>query len=336
MYCGAGDNKGCPTNIWKIRTMRYAPEALTNSGNWTIDMINGEPADLKKYMKDERLQGVKPSGILDIDGKLYLSMEAQNYGDNPLFGRQHNLYGWIMVSENEGKTFDAAVTDTEFFTGRLASCHFLQFGRGYEGARDGYVYAYFPYDEEDGQSYWENNDAILLGRVPKDEILVREAWEFFCSEDPAKPEWDKEEKKAKPVFRYRKMTGSNHVAYNAGIGRYIMGNYSFIDEELHPRPIHQMGYPESHISHLTLYEAPEPWGPWKLFHRDDDWGTYGDYQPNFPTQWMTEDGRIMYLVSSGSWDDYNLTVQKMAVKIKGDVAFSEKARYFSYLQKKEK
>lgn len=51
---------------------------------------------------------------------------------------------------------------------------------------------------------------------------------------------------------------------------------------------------------------------------------------------MTEDGRIMYLVSSGSWDDYNLTVQKMAVKIKGDVAFSEKARYFSYLQKKEK
>lgn len=66
-------------------------------------------------------------------------MEAQNYGDNPLFGRQHNLYGWIMVSENEGKTFDAAVTDTEFFTGRLASCHFLQFGRGYEGARDGYV-----------------------------------------------------------------------------------------------------------------------------------------------------------------------------------------------------
>ena len=112
-----------------------------------------------------------------------------------------------------------------------------------------------------------------------------------------------------------------------------MGNYSFIDEELHPRPIHQMGYPESHISQLTLYEAPEPWGPWKLFHRDDDWGTYGDYQPNFPTQWMTEDGRIMYLVSSGSWDDYNLTVKKMAVKIKGDENFSEKARYFSYLKK---
>ena len=143
MYCGAGDNKGCPTNIWKLTTMRYAPEALTNTGNWSMDMINSEPADLKKYMKDEQIQGVKPSGLLDIDGKLYLSMEAQNYGDNPYFGRQHNLYGWILMSDNGGKTFDAAATETEFFTGRLASCHFLQFGRGYEGARDEYVYAYF-------------------------------------------------------------------------------------------------------------------------------------------------------------------------------------------------
>ena len=134
MYCGAGDNKGCPTNIWKLKTMRYAPESLTNTGNWSMDMINGEPADLKKYMKDERIQGVKPSGLLDIDGKLYLSMESQNYGDNPYFGRQHNLYGWILRSDNGEKTFDAAATETEFFTGRLASCHFLQFGRGYEGA----------------------------------------------------------------------------------------------------------------------------------------------------------------------------------------------------------
>lgn len=184
-YCGAGDNKGCPTNIWRLKTMRYAPEALTNTGNWSMDMINGEPADLRKYMKDERIEGVKPSGLLDIDGKLYLGMEAQNYGDNPYFGRQHNLYGWILRSDNGGKTFDAAATETEFFTGRLASCHFLQFGRGYEGARDEYVYAYFPYDEEDGQSYWENNDALLLGRAPKEQILVRRPGNFSALRIPA-------------------------------------------------------------------------------------------------------------------------------------------------------
>ena len=31
-------------------------------------------------------------GVLSTKGTLYLSMEAQNYGDNPLFGRQHNFY----------------------------------------------------------------------------------------------------------------------------------------------------------------------------------------------------------------------------------------------------
>ena len=109
-----------------------------------------------------------------------------------------------------------------------------------------------------------------------------------------------------------------------------MGNYSFIDENLNPRPIHQMRYPESHYSQLTLYEAPEPWGPWKLFYRDDRWGTYGDYQPNFPTKWMTQDGRILYMVSSGSWDDYNFVVQKMAIRLAGDKTLPDAAKYFKY------
>ena len=111
-----------------------------------------------------------------------------------------------------------------------------------------------------------------------------------------------------------------------------MGNYSFIDDELNPRPIHQMEYPESSISQLTLYEAPEPWGPWKLFYRDDDWGTYGDYQPNFPTKWMTDDGHLMYMVSSGSWDDYNFVVQKVALKLKGETEFPKESKFFRYIR----
>lgn len=165
---------------------------------------------------------------------------------------------------------------------------------------------------------------------PKKKLTVRDSWEFYCGKDSLHPAWSREEELAVPVFSYYKMTGANHVAYNAGIQRYLMGNYSFVDENLNPRPIHQMRYPESHYSQLTLYEAPEPWGPWKLFYRDDRWGSYGDYQPNFPVKWMTEDGRIVYMVSSGSWDDYNFVVQKFALKLKGDKAFPEKAKYFSY------
>lgn len=29
IYGGAGDNRGCPMNIWRIKTLRFLPEKLT-------------------------------------------------------------------------------------------------------------------------------------------------------------------------------------------------------------------------------------------------------------------------------------------------------------------
>ena len=51
---------------------------------------------------------------------------------------------------------------------------------------------------------------------------------------------------AQPVFRYPLMTGENHVSYHRGLGRYIMGNYGFLDEGGKPRPYHATGcWPQS-------------------------------------------------------------------------------------------
>lgn len=50
-----------------------------------MDTVNEQPVDLKKYCMNPMAPYVKPSGILDIGGCLYLSVEAQNYGDNPYF-----------------------------------------------------------------------------------------------------------------------------------------------------------------------------------------------------------------------------------------------------------
>ncbi len=336
IYAAAGDNKGSPMNFWRIS--QYSswnndgsgtanPAKLTNTNDWTIDLIDNLPVDPKIYCQNPAAPGIKPAGILDIDGTLYLAVEANSYGDRPLFNRQHNYHGWIITSADCGKTWNREATPTDFFTGRLSSCHFLQFGRGYQGARDGYVYAYFPVDE-DGESYWENADGLLLGRVPKERILERGAWEFCASPDGTA--WSREEQDARPVFSYYKMTGSDHVCYNPGLGCYLLGNYSFVDPQLHPRPIHQLSWPEAYRSQLTLFEAPEPWGPWSLFYQDDDWGTYGDYQPVFPTKWISPDGRCLFMVSSGSWDDYNFVVQKLALKLAGDADFPPESRYFTY------
>jgi hypothetical protein len=259
---------------------------------------------------------VKPASLLGMDGILYFAVELHNYGEDPAFNRQCNISSWIITTKDWGRTWNREATPLEFFTGRLASPHFLQFGKDYEGARDGFVYAYFPAGT-DGKSYWCNGDMTLLGRVAREKLLVRAEWEFFTGPGPAgKPSWDRDEAKAKPVFEYHHMTGENHVSYNRGLQRYIMGNFSFWNRDTgEPRPYHQKWPESTWPSQLTLYEAPEPWGPWSLFHRDDNWGTYGGYQPSFPTKWMSGDGKTMYMVSSGSFDDYNFTVQKVDLEL---------------------
>lgn len=318
LYGAAGDNTNSPMNFWKIVG---GPTDVFRGTGWSVyvELIDHKPIDPKVYCQQPDLhpkQGVKPAGLLCINGVLYLAVELHNYGDNPEFNRQHNVSAWIITSTDYGKTWNREATPLDSFTGRLASPHFLQFGQDYQGARDGYVYAYFP-AADDGNSYWENGDCILLGRVPQYSLLQREAWEFYTGlAASGEPTWKADDRSAQPVFRYPRMTGENHVSYNKGIKRYLMGNYGFLDSDGNPRPYHAGSFPDSAMrSQLTLFEAPEPWGPWSLFYQDDDWGTYGDYQPSFPTKWMSEDGRTMLMVSSGSFDDYNLTLQKVTLAL---------------------
>ena len=167
-------------------------------------MINPQPIPLSKYCQNPKAPYVKPSGLLDIKGVLYLSIEAQNYGNNPLFCRQQNLNGWIVKSMDGGRTWDY----------------------------------------------------MLRG-------------------------WRR----------------------------------SFYNKKIQERPFHRHGSRQdgrnprrNRIPRLRDGSA---------CRRNDNWGTYGDYQPNFPTKWMTADGCIVYMVSSGSWDDYNFVVQKLALKTKG-------------------
>jgi hypothetical protein len=317
LYAGAGDNRASAFNVWRIEGGAVLrPDNGTVDfivDDWILDVVDNEPLDPAIYCTDPRVHptlGLKAAGLLDVGGRLHLAVESHNYGSDPSFNRQTNIEGWIITSDDYGKTWNREATEQKaFFSGRVASCHFLQFGKG-AATPDGWTYAYFPGASDDGNSYWCNGDYILLGRVRPESILDRAAWEFF-SGTAERPSWSANADDAAPIFEYFHMTGENHVSYNAGIGRYVMGNYSFLSDKLEPMPYHQEWPGSSLRSQLTLYEAPAPWGPWSLFHRDDNWGTYGDYQPSFPGKWMFNEGRTMFVVSSGSFDDYNFTVQRV-------------------------
>ncbi len=332
LYGAAGDNRGGPMNFWKfegdpVDSNRNNPEGgvyTLNHGAVVIpSLVNECPVDPVVFATDQRVEprwGLKPASLIDVEGMLYFSVEAQNYGVDPMFMRQQNVHGWIVTSQDYGKTWDKFATDKYFFTDRLSSCHFVQMGRGYEESIDEFVYAYFGSIGDDGNSYWENGDYMILGRVPKKEILIRDSWEFYTGKDDfGKPQWNKDDLKAVSVFRYPKMCGENHICYNKYINRFILCNYGFVDSELHPRPNHQGHWPESGFqSQLTMFESEHLWGPWRCFYRNDNWGTYGDYQPTFTPKWMYENGRIMFLISSGTCDDYNFTFQKVGIRLKGE------------------
>lgn len=313
IYAAAGDNFGIPKTTFSPMNI-FIVQGVPAKGI-KIEEIHHLPVDPKIYcwgpLTDINL-GIKPAGMLCVNGVLYLSVENINYGDNPRFNRQHNLNGWIITSNDNGRTWNADATRQSFFTGRTASAHFLQFGRDYALARDEFVYAYFP-SSFNGQSYWCNNDGILIGRVPKNAILTRAAWQFLSSFDNCGvPIWNNDDSCAIPVFSYPGFTGENHVSYNVGLKRYLMGNYAFYDDNGRPMPVHQAGPAGRLKSQLTLYESPEPWGPWRLFWTEDNWDE--NYQPVFPVKWMSADGLDITMVYAGS-NNYNFTTRKIHLKI---------------------
>ena len=62
-------------------------------------------------------------------------------------------------------------------------------------------YAHFP-GTEDGNAWFEQNDAMWLGRVVKQHILNRSRWEFWCGQRTSGEAcWSHEDTVAESVFR---------------------------------------------------------------------------------------------------------------------------------------
>ena len=47
-----------------------------------------------------------------------------------------------------------------------------------------------------------------------------------------------------------------------------------------------------------IYSAPEPWGPWSTVYFTEEWDVGPGETSSLPTSWMSEDGRIVWLLFS--------------------------------------
>lgn len=218
--------------------------------------------------------GEKASGMLMVDGTLY--MFVRNAGNSQL--------GW---SDDHGKSWTWA--DWKFTTS-FGCPTFLNFGKNFAGARDEFVYIYSP----DSASAYEPADRMVLARVGKNQLNSRDAYEFFERMDEnGKPVWTRNAEQRGAVFVHPGSCYRSGVTYNSGLKRYLW--CQILPQSEHPQGQRFQGG-------FGIYEAPEPWGPWRTVYFTRNWDVGPGETSRFPTKWMSDDGQTMHLVFSG--DDY--------------------------------
>ncbi len=226
--------------------------------------------------------GIKASGLLMADGVLYLFV--RNYKPP---GSDDFTNARLALSHDRGAHWEWA---DWHFADTFGCPEFVQFGKNYEGARDGYVYIA---SQANDSAYGYSPD-IVMARVPKECVADRRAYEFFRGLDESdRPVWSGEIDKRVPIFTDPHGTQRIAITYNAGLGRYILTT-----SHLPP------GVQATHTAALGVFDAPEPWGPWTTVYYNDHWSVVEGkdcrtYHHKFPPKWMSADGREMWLLYSG-------------------------------------
>ncbi|MFQ5732956.1 MAG: serine hydrolase [Planctomycetaceae bacterium] len=254
-----------------------------------LAVISGDPPKIAgvniRSKTAERIgqgaRGEKASGLLMVGGTLYMWVRNAN----------NSQLAW---SKDRGKTWARA--DWKFTTG-FGAPTFLNFGRNYAGARDGFVYIY----SHDSDSAYKPADRMLLARVPKDKLAQRVAYEFFRKLGAnGKPVWTREIKHRGAVFHHPGNCYRSGITYNAGLKRYLWcqtipkGDTRF-------------------AGGFGIYDAREPWGPWTTVFFTRKWDVGPGETSSFPTKWMSRDGQTVHLVFSGN-DYFSVRKAKFAVR----------------------
>lgn len=266
LYTAYGDGWGFQPKVEKKLSLGFAK-------------ITGGPEDLAgvnvRTQTGERAgqgqAGPKASGMLCINGILY--MFARNTGNSQIAWSKDHARTWQWCDWKFETSFGAPT--------------FLNFGKDYAGARDPYVYIY----SNDSDSAYEPADRMVLARVGKDHIRERGAYEFFNGLDAeGQPLWSRDIRDRGAVFVNPGRCYRSGLSYNAGLKRYLW--CQILPESTDPRgPRYQGGF--------GIYEAPEPWGPWRTAFYTETWDIGPGETSSFPTKWISKDGRTCHMVFSG-------------------------------------
>jgi CubicO group peptidase (beta-lactamase class C family) len=267
VYTAYGDGNGFEPFLPEKLSLGLA-RIQGNAGNFTGQNLRSPTLESKGDGK----HGKKASGILCVDGTLYLW--ARNAANAQL--------AW---SKDHGQTWQWA--DWKFTTS-FGCPTFLNFGQDYSGARDDFVYVYSP----DANDAYTPADRMVLARVPKTRITRQDAYEFFTGLDyEHRPLWSNRIANRAAVFEAKGKCYRSAITYNAPLKRYLLVQTIPPTKSSDPDTRWQGG--------LAIYDAPEPWGPWTTIFFTENWDTGPGESASFPTKWISPDGKTLHLVFSG-------------------------------------
>jgi hypothetical protein len=247
--------------------------------------FQGENIRSPDEQKGDGRSGRKASGLLCVDGVLYAWVRNANRKG------QQSVLAW---SDDHAQNW----TWADWVWEKFGYTVFLNFGQNYAGVPEhlqSYVYFYSP----DTPDAYIETDEVILGRAPVGRITEKNAYQFYAGrDDSGRPVWSEEKDERQSVFVFPNGCNRMDVTYCAPLDRYLMTMRSRGEG--------------GGINHFSIYDAPEPWGPWTTVYYSEEWETDGESVPlsgsnrhwgevaHIPSKWIREDGRKFYLVFAGN------------------------------------
>lgn len=179
---------------------------------------------------------------------------------------------------------------------KIGSPHFVDFGKNMEHSPDGKAYLvahgsdlkFYPVKNFAHLS-WITGDQIYLIRVTPSLETMNDpnAYEFFAGYDACgNAIWSSDFKDIQPMLEWQDNMGCVTITYNAPLKKYLMAVTD--------------GMCTCAKMNTYILESDNVTGPWKLITYMKDFGEQA-YFVNFPTKFISEDGRKLWMCYSGNF-----------------------------------
>ena len=262
--------------------------------------------------------GAKPSGMISVRGSLYLAVQNLLGKKDPPHREksQHGSDATILRSDDYGQTWypdiqtGLAEMEARFYDRRamkwtnppaeraewngwrpmfpgakFGGPSFIQYGLDNRDAVDGYVYAV-------SGDQWDNGRELRLGRVPAEAILDVRAWQFANLQPDGAVQWVERLEDSQPVLSI-----DGHISLPEMVYLPVLGRYLLLTWGLHK------DFDVKEGSELTVLEAEQPWGPFRLVYYEETWDSVPvcPYCPRIPLKWFDPGSLSGWLLHSGNW-----------------------------------